>query len=507
MPEMMLGLDIGSETVKAVLATRKGRKEVCVIASETVRLEEGMDLDAALKKMAVQMRPQMSAGVHCIVSVPPSDVMFRQIQLPFRDESKIRKTLSFELEPLLPLPIEDVVVDYVHLPDGGLLAAAMGKEKIKAMIEAVEANLCPVSVIDISTAALALPLLEQRDLTGTGILLDIGASSTFAVLYERNAIVQIRSFVFGGNTVTSALAQDLACETGDAEQVKIRALYGAKTGLAKALCRQFCVSLKSTVEFLLLNESLHSAPARITLTGGGSLFQPLREELGRTFVAQIADFTHLGRPEIDRRLQGSYESTIMHTALATVKRDFAVTKSFNFRQGEFVTRNVLGIFRPQLKWGAIAAAVIVLLAGLDLFLGYRLQSAEASYLKKQIHQIFTRYYPPDTVMVDPVAQLRAKLADDKKRYALDGSSSASSVMELIREMSALIPPSLDVVIVHFHYEDHLVLIKGEAKKFDDIAAVRNELSKSKYFKTVTVGATSLGKEGAKVDFDLRIELQ
>ena len=507
MPEMILGLDIGSETVKAVLVARKGRKDVRVITSETLRLEAGMDLDAAMKKIAQRIRPQMSAGVRCVVSVPPSDVMFRQVQLPFREEAKIRKTLPFELEPLLPLPIEDVVVDYVNLPGDGLLSAAMGKERIKKIIAAVEAQLCRVDVIDIATAALALPLLERRDLTGTGILLDIGAASTFAVFYENNAIVQIRSFVFGGNTITSALGQDLGLETGEADQIKIRGLYGTKIVLARALCRQFCVSLKSTVEFMLLNETLHSAPACITLTGGGSLFQPLREELRKTFVADIVDFRHSGDLEIDKRLQEAFQLPIMNTALAAVKRAFDTAKSFNFRQGEFVTRNVLGSFRTQLTWGAIVAAVIVFLAAADFFLDYRLQSAEAAYWKKQISRVFFKYYPPNTVMVDPVAQLKARIAEDKKTYFLDSGASTSSVAGILKEMSVMIPASLDIVFTHFHYENNLVLVKGEAKKIDDISAVRNELSKSKYFKKVTVGGTSLGKESTKVDFDLRIEMQ
>ena len=507
MPEMILGLDVGSDTIKAILAARKGRRDVRVMAAEAVRLEEGVDLDAALQALAGKIRPQMSSGARCLVSLPPSDVMFRQIHLPFHDETRIRKTLSFELEPLLPLPIEEVVVDYVHLPDGGLIVAAIGKERIRKIITAVEAHLGMVSVVDIATAALAVPLLDQKSLTGTGILLDIGASSTFAVFYEKNAMVQIRSFVFGGNTITSALAQDLACETGEAERIKIRADYGTKNGLARAFCRQFCVSLKSTVEFMLLNETLHSAPARITVTGGGSLFQPLREELGKTFVAETVDYATSGQLDVDRRLRGTYQPPIMNTALATARRAFAASKSFNFRQGEFVPHSILGSLRTQFKWGAIAAAIVVLLAALSLFLDYRLMSVEASFVKKQISQIFKKHYPPNTVMVDPVAQLKARLEADRKTYAMDSGSSASSVIGLLKEMSGRIPPSLDIVLTHLHYENNLVLVKGEAKKIDDISAVKNELSKSKHFKTVTVGSTSLGKEGARVDFDLRIELR
>jgi hypothetical protein len=37
--------------------------------------------------------------------------------------------------------------------------------------------------------------------------------------------------------------------------------------------------------------------------------------------------------------------------------------------------------------------------------------------------------------------------------------------------------------------------------------MKNELAKSKYFKDVVVGSSGLSRQGAKVDFDLRIELR
>jgi outer membrane translocation and assembly module TamA len=58
-----------------------------------------------------------------------------------------------------------------------------------------------------------------------------------------------------------------------------------------------------------------------------------------------------------------------------------------------------------------------------------------------------------------------------------------------------------------HFENRNILLKGEARKIDDVTNVKNELSKSKYFKNVTIGTQSLAREGVKVNFDLRIELR
>ena len=52
-----------------------------------------------------------------------------------------------------------------------------------------------------------------------------------------------------------------------------------------------------------------------------------------------------------------------------------------------------------------------------------------------------------------------------------------------------------------------MIIKGEAAKMDDVTAVKNQLEKSKHFKNVSIGSTSLAREGSRVNFDLRMELK
>lgn len=510
MPETICGLDIGTNSVKALLTVSRGRMDARILAFETVRLDNGITLDAALTKIAEAIRPLAPSRLRCAVSLPPSDVMFRQIHLPFRDENKIRKTLCFELEPLLALPIEEVAADFVHLPgDDGLLAAAIGKERIREVIAAVEAHLGYVSAIDIAAASIVLPLLEQKPATGTGIVLDIGASSTVASFYEKNALVQIRSFAFGGETITRALAADLSCDPREAEQIKINETYGASIDGALAACSSFCSELANTVEFLRLNDALQSAPGQIMTTGGGSMFSPLTCELAKRLGIPVEafDYRRFGNVDIGEKMKRDGLLPAMAAALATVKRSYASHKSFNFRQGEFAAKSVRGDFGKELRAGAIIAGIILLLAAVDLFLDYQGQAKQAAALKSQIRGIFNKYYPPPAVMVDPVSQLKAKLAEDRKAYGIDAGGSTVTVLELLKDISGFIPPALDVIITHLHYENNVVLLKGEAKKIDDVTAVKNELVKSRYFKNVAISQTSLAREGVKLNFDLRIELQ
>lgn len=484
-------------------------REAKILACETAPLEAGGDLKAALQSIALKI-PSSGVKPHSlVVSLSPAQVMFRHVFLPFRDDAKIRKTLPFELEPLLPVPIEEVATDYVPLPEGAALAAAVSKEKIKTILAAVEEHLGPVSAIDIAPALLAAPFLEQKKLTGSGILLDVGARETSAAFYEKNALVLIRSFPFGGDTMTAALAGDLSVTGQEAEQAKIAGAYGETIDQARAACREFGIRLANTVEFLRLRQILQDAPARIFLTGGGSLFGPLQNELGQMFGVPVEDYDALtsGRPDRDDSIQSRYETAVMAVALAAARRRKASGLSFNFRRGEFEAGSVSSNLSRQWKWAAAVGALLLALAAADMILDYTLLSRQTTDLKKSVSRIFYRHFPPQTVMVDPANQLQKKLAEDRKAYGMEEGGSGIAVLNLLKDLSEGISPTREIVLTHLHYEKKLALVRGEAKKAEEVSRVQSELQKAPAVQSVTVGSTALARDGATVNFDFRIELR
>jgi general secretion pathway protein L len=506
MQEFFLGLDIGRKTIKAVLLSGKTLSGCRVIAAEEVDINECGGLEPALKKLAENKNFH---NIPCCICLPLDDVMFRQVALPFHDDNKIRKTLLFELEALIPLSKEEIVADYLKVPAGGLLAATINKKTIRDLISAVEGNLIDVSIIDLSAAALAFPVLEKTALDACGVVLDLGASCTTASFYENGAIVQLRSFSFGGDSITAALAEELSVDHKEAELLKMNGGYEAAAKKVSAVCRQFCRELKNTVEFMKLNGTLKNDLSHITVTGGGSLNTHLRKEMEDYFglPVEILDLTQSEHIEIEENLREKYSPSIMNTALAGALGSFNGRKSFNFRQGEFVAKNLRINFKEQLRWAAIIVGTIFFLAVINQFFDYGLQVRHLGIIKKQISAVFKKNYPEAQAMVDPLQQLKTKLAENKKAFGFYEGGLDVPVVDLLKDISSFIPPSLDVVITDFSCENGIALIKGQAKNIDDVSAVKNELIKSRHIKDVTMGSTSLAKEGARVDFNLRIELK
>ncbi|MFO7568448.1 MAG: type II secretion system protein GspL [Smithellaceae bacterium] len=506
MPGTIVGLDIGAETIKAVAVVAKGRTGVRVRAAETVRLTPDTDPEAALKALAEKMAQTVS---RVVISLPASDVMFRQITLPFRDDGRIRKTLPFEIEPLLPVPVDDVYLDYMKLSAGKLLVAAARRQHVKKWIQRVEAVLGPVSAVEVSGVLLHAASAPSGSANGPGIVLDVGESVTTAVFCDAGAIIELRSFAFGGQTITNALARDLDCDFDAAETVKQSGRYPQDSVEVRAACRSFCDQLQNTIEFMALSETMSKSPVYLTLTGGGALFLPLHKQLEETFglTPDVLDVAGSGPLDIDPKAQASFQPQVFNTALAAAKRAWSTKRLLNFRAGDPAAARAGAGLQGQIRRLSVLGAVIVLLFTAGVYLDYHTQALQAARLKEQIRVLFVRHVGPGAVMVDPLRQMENKLSESQKSYGLQEGMSDVTVVDLLREISARVTPSVDLTLTSFYYENKVALLKGEARSMDDVTAVKNELANSAHFKEAALGATSMASDGSKVNFDLRLELR
>lgn len=502
MTQAILGLDIGRDALKAVAVTSQGR----VVAAERIAVTPEISAEAALESLAGRM-PGLSWRV--VLSLPASDVMLRRVSLPFRDDGRIKKALPFALEPLLPMPVEEVVFDYLRLPDGDLLVAAADSRTLTDWVARTRKIFGPVIAADMAGALLLAAAGRTRDLKNFGILLDIGRNSTTAVFFDSGMPLSLRTFAFGGRRITQALAEDLLCDVEEAEAHKIGGRFPESDGAAVALCRTFCAELKHTLESLSLSGNQTNRPHQILLSGGASLFAPLSVELTRALGVkpEALDFVGDKTAQLDAKAAQTFLPQRMNTALAAALRSFGSRRSFNFLRDDAAAGHPFAAFRGRIRRLAVALALIVLLAAGSLYLGFHARQAEADALKGQVGALFKKHMGQGAVMVDPVGQLKAKLAENEKAFGLSQNTSDLTMAELLKEISFRITPEVDLTLSDLYFEHQTVLLKGEAASMDGIAVAAAELAKSPAFAAVKTGSTSMSSDKTKVNFDLRLELK
>jgi len=506
MPEKFLGLDIGAGSVKAVLLTRSFRGGGAIEAFGRIGIAEAGGVDEALKRL---FSDQKFAGAICVSSLSSSLFSFRNIQLPFRDERKIRQTLSFAVEPFIQQPLDAVLIDYTFAGRGKqpkLFTAVIERVLIDDRRALLSPHVHETAVLDIDVVPLASFLARQSDFPACALLLDIGLQDATAVFFGMGGVFHVRHFYCGGQKVSQAIAAACGIEVEAAESLKKSGEFSEEGERAlNQVLAPFFSELKNTVVFLQQKGEIPEFPSKIIMTGGGSQTPGIAEGLSTLLGTPVekTDLLTAGNFEIDERLRSSWDAAVMDQALALAARPLGKGTGFNFLKRERETRAGSEELSGILKKFAVVAGVIVFLAGLEFGLGDYAGRLHLSQLKRDVRTEFKRIDPETTRIVDPVVQLKGKIAEAKKLTAGIGDVlSSSAALEIFREISNAAQPEISLSV--FSLEEREVSLKGEAANFDAMEAFKKKLEGSKYAKTVTVGSTSLLKGEKGVEFNLKV---
>ena len=509
MAENILGLDIGAGSVKAVILSRRFRGGHRILAVRRIEIHEPGGVPEALQQLFAD---QLFRDSVCVTTISSGLLSFRNLRLPFREDKKIRQTLAFALEPLIQQPLDKVFIDYRVIARGEeseIFAALADRSLVDERTALLSPYVRDTAVIDIEAVPLASFLMQRADFPPCALLLDMGARDTTAIFAGQGKILHIRHFRFGGDVVTDAIADALRIDGTAAETVKKNGELTQKAALAVGIIRdRFLSDLRNTQAFLLQQKAIEEAPTRIILTGGGARTPGISEGLSRLFAVHVeqTNLVASGGFEIDAALRSTWDPVVMDQALALATRPLGRGSGFNFRQRASEARAGYGEIRDRWKKGAVAALVILILAGVELGLGDYGSRLRLAALKKEINTEFRKRLPEVTRIVDPVIQLKGKIAAAKKLAAgMGDAASGATALDILKEISVLAPPEL--LLTSLTLDEDAAGIKGEARNFEAVEAFKKALANAKYIKTVTIGSTNLVKQEKGVEFDLKIVLK
>ncbi len=514
MGNRILGLDISSGGVKAVQvkADLNGRFRITGFASYDVRTPE--DLAEAVRKIREDVRLQSDLWV---TSLPASAFSFRNLRMPFREKRKIRQTLAFELEPLIPHPVEDVVADFVVLEQSDhpgkkpadaatvsdLFVAAVLKEAVREKLRVLEPAQVPL--VEVEAVPTALALVEAGYCRQEPfVLLDVGAAETVAVFVRGGSVFHVRSFGFGGAAMTGAVARSLNVDPDEAERKKRTGLPEAAGAEIARLCEGFFAELSHTMQYLNLRGP-DERPSKLILTGGGALCNPFMQALARHFPdgAERLDLRAMRHISLPAETAEAWDPMRMNNALALAIRGTRKGNGFNFRKGEFASGGYALMFRENIRR---IAAVLLIVFGILVFdsaAGYLIDQRRLSGLKSEVAGVLRKNCPDITRVVDPVQQLKTRVVE-AKRFASTGAGGEVGVLDLLKKISEAAPPSANWLITDLNYDGEKMEIRGETDNFDSVETIKRGVAGSGLFKNVTVGGANLVKGKNKIEFDLRM---
>ncbi|NJN69744.1 MAG: pilus assembly protein PilM [Nitrospira sp.] len=172
-----------------------------------------------------------------VTAIPCQDLFVRTLSFPFKDSAKLAQVVPFEVENLVPMPLEDLAVGSLILPPeqpiegsvreskgSDVLVTAAPRDKVAEHLRFLAQADVEPSAINVDAMALfsVTQYLQEEGATVPPDLaiIDVGASKTTLCLVQGGRPVVLRTILWGGNHLTHALAVRHACGFADAERHK-----------------------------------------------------------------------------------------------------------------------------------------------------------------------------------------------------------------------------------------------------------------------------------------------
>jgi type IV pilus assembly protein PilM len=306
MATRVVGLDIGTFAVRAAELSLGGQQPSLVRFGQVTlpvgAVRDGEIADVGAVSAAIR-RLWSEAGFKTkkvVVGVANQRVIVRQADLPAMSEADLRAALKFEAQELIPIPVEDAILDFQILEEGittgadadvrmRILLAAAQREMVRTHLAALEGAGLEALAVDVLPFALVRTLtlganVFDSDASAEAIVC-IGAGVTNVVVHEHGIPRFVRVLLVGGGDVTDAIARDLNVDFDTAEDLKRRADIGsadASVSRAGQIVAERVIPLVEEIRGSLdyyLAQAQSSPIGRILVTGGGSRMTGLLERL------------------------------------------------------------------------------------------------------------------------------------------------------------------------------------------------------------------------------------
>ncbi len=405
------------------------------------------------------------------------------IDLPFSDPKRIEQTIDFEVENYVPWDLEDVILDYQVLEPHG-----DGSRVLTAMVprDTVAADLLTLAEAGADPKHLSIDALELARLVPASdecvAILDIGSERTLVCVAQGGAARWVRAIEGGAADFPEP-------EFGPDSQE----LPDPPPPL------DWIRSVRATL--LAAQESGAPDIDALLLCGGGSrhvgLAEALEEDLGIP-VGPLVMPPAAVNPE-DSPVPEPEHALAYALALRGFARKNKDGVVLDFRQGEFGWKADSKIFARL----AVAAVAAVLLLGLGLVGNHFLELKELrdrlDGVQQQMVATVQGAFPevPNTSLKTPeqtVAVMQEKVLALEERVAALQGYDITPLMAL-KEISEAVPKTVTVDVDEFMVNDEMVRIRGTTDSYGSVDTIEAKIKARPMFHQAEKSDVNKGRDG------------
>ncbi len=505
----ILGVDFRKDSVSAVLI-RGNYKGVWIDAHAHVVLERPEDMAKGLASCLETISEQAVIPAVCVLALPSDQFFYRNITSPFTDPQKINLTLPYRLEQSLPVPADDLIIDFIpvdHTLMPGkkfisrlgrllrvvsraastlILTAAIEKTQLASYLSCMKQSGLEPERIAPGGYALSLCLMHAENSPSNWLLVDTDKTHTALFLVLSRTLTVIRAFPGSGLAPSADFLFPLIQQTllSSSEDILIDQIFLA----GDLMDASVNVSVDALAVASVLSEKcgIPVHPVNLVVDAG---------------VRLKSDIPSSWRPEIGDSALGA--------ALARMNG----FSGLNLRKGAFGLRTSWAACRSGILGTGVMAVLMVLAAFAYFQIDTQILEKQLNFLNGRIAQVLTGTFPEITTIVEPLHQMRTHVQDaqrqipgsDKKGQ---GANSYSHLLvDLLSRISSRIPEKVPIELIRFVYEDNIIQLTGHTDSFNSVEEIKRRLEgPNGGFSLVTIVSANLENTGSRIQFHLNITI-
>lgn len=509
-----VGLDIGRTAIKAVRFRRRlsGRETVEYFHQKLPFTGEGgVDHERAAELLRAFVRRHRLGSTLVVTALACRQLFLRTLTLPFADAEKVSQVAPFEMENLIPLPLEEVVVGCVVLGSEGKAGEA-GKPAASDVLVAaapratVEEHLKFLADVGIDPAAVNVDALalfavtQQLRREGAEVpldlaIIDLGASKTTLCLTHQGRPWMLRTIPWGGDQVTEALAKQHSCSRTEAEQRKRELTAGQVGPWLSPLVKDVQLTLHA------YEAATQTRLRKCWLSGGGAKLKEVSAYLAQQWELEPVGPREGFGADCPRVFSVAFGLAVR---MAGARRGLRVRRpepdlTLNLKQAIAATPTADADLRRDLKLTALGAITVLALALADLSVRVSLKESRVQQLKASLNQQFQQAFGSTAPAGSELDQAKAILARTEMTLALLGEGQILAVPALA-ELVRRLPKAVPLKVVTLSVEQGTIHLEAETTSFDGVEKIKQALTATPEFQDVTVSEARVGAVPTQVLF-------
>lgn len=244
----VIGIDIGSSSIKVVQLTQKGGQAVLETYGELSLgpygdMEIGQATTLAPEKLTEALKDvirEAKITSHASgLAIPFGSSLIAAIEMPAFDTAKLDQMIPLEARKYIPVPITEVVLDWLIIPkdtekqvsfDDKKTPEETPTEKLDVLLVAIHNDILAKFQTIVHQAALETSFFEIEIFSSirsaieqdakTQMIIDMGAASTKVYIVERGIVRTSHIINRGSQNITLDLSKALGMSVLDAEVMK-----------------------------------------------------------------------------------------------------------------------------------------------------------------------------------------------------------------------------------------------------------------------------------------------